>query len=62
MKPTYKHILKVGGSVLTGNGSKPSIDLKNTLRLCKELEPFYKTCLLVHGTGNYGKPPAIKYG
>jgi isopentenyl phosphate kinase len=62
MESPYKHIIKIGGSVLTGHGNKPSIDLKNTLRLCSELKPHYQTCLLIHGTGNYGKPPAIKYG
>lgn len=57
-----KHIIKLGGSIITDTSSKAYFNKKNTLRLAKELYPFYKGCILIHGTGQVGKPPAIKYG
>lgn len=57
-----KHIIKLGGSIITDTTSKDYFNKKNTLRLAKELYPFYKGCILIHGTGQVGKPPAIKYG
>jgi len=56
------NIIKIGGSVLTGKHDAPSYDFKNTLRIAHELSTNFKECILVHGTGSYGKPPAIKYG
>lgn len=58
-----KHsIIKLGGSVITDMTSKNHFNKKNTLRLARELYPFSKGCILVHGTGHIGKPPAVKYG
>jgi len=56
------HIIKLGGSVLTGKGEIPSVDLKNTKSIIQELSSYYHKCIFIHGTGNYGKPPALKYG
>jgi isopentenyl phosphate kinase len=62
MNSKINHIIKLGGSVLTGKGESPSFDHANTIRIIKELSPFYRKAVFVHGTGNYGKPPAVKYG
>lgn len=56
------YIIKLGGSVLTGKSSSPSFDQSNTKRIIEELVPFYSKSIFIHGTGSYGKPPAIKYG
>jgi isopentenyl phosphate kinase len=55
-------IIKIGGSVLTGKHDFPSYDFKNTLRIAQELSKNHKECVLVHGTGSYGKPPAVNFG
>ena len=62
MKSNRNHIIKLGGSVLTGRSKIPSFDKTNTIRIIEELSPYYDRCVFVHGTGSYGKPPAIKYG
>lgn len=56
------YIIKLGGSVITGKGDEPSFNEENTFRLARELSPYHSHCILVHGTGNFGKPPALKYG
>ncbi len=56
------HIIKLGGSVITGKKHMPSFNQENTTRIAKELFLCYPNCILVHGTGNFGKPPAIQYG
>ncbi len=55
------HIIKIGGSVLTEKGDIPSFNTKNASRMAGEIADCYKDTILVHGTGSYGKPPAIKY-
>jgi len=57
-----KHIIKFGGSIITNTSTESKFNKKNTLRLAKEIYPYYKGCILIHGTGHVGKPPAIKYG
>ena len=47
---------------MTGPGYDPIVNVSNTKRLVKELKPYCQNCILVHGTGNFGKPPAIEYG
>ncbi|MCB9352708.1 MAG: hypothetical protein H6573_35280 [Lewinellaceae bacterium] len=56
------NIIKFGGSVITDTSSKEHFNKKNTVRLARELYPHHKNCVLVHGTGHIGKPPAILYG
>lgn len=56
------HIVKIGGSVITEAGDEPMFNRQNTIMIAKELFPHYMNCILIHGTGSYGKPPAIKYG
>lgn len=56
------NIVKIGGSVITDDTSMNHFDAKNTLRIAKEIYPFQKGLIIVHGTGHIGKPPAIKYG
>ena len=48
--------------MLTGPGNDPVVNIPNTKRLSSELKPYCQNSLLVHGTGNFGKPPARKYG
>jgi isopentenyl phosphate kinase len=54
-------IIKLGGSIITDSSVKGSFNKKNTSRLAREIFPWHKGCILVHGTGHIGKPPAIKY-
>lgn len=54
-------LIKLGGCILTDPGAKDLFDRKNARRIARELAPYSKGCILVHGTGHVGKPPAIKY-
>jgi isopentenyl phosphate kinase len=56
------NIIKFGGSVITDKKCKGFFNEKNTYRLAKELYPHSRGCILIHGTGLVGKPPAIKHG
>lgn len=56
------NIIKFGGSVITGESCKEFFNEQNTYRLAKELFPHHPGCILIHGTGLVGKPPAIKHG
>lgn len=56
------NIIKFGGSIITGEGFNGFFNKKNTYCLAKELFPHYRGCILIHGTGLIGKPPAIKHG
>ena len=56
------NIIKLGGSVISESESESHFNAGNTERLAKELYPFQKGLILIHGTGHVGKPPAIKYG
>lgn len=55
-------IIKLGGSIITDKNSQGNFNRKTTLKLAKELYPYFKGCVIIHGTGQVGKPPAIKYG
>lgn len=55
------NLIKLGGSIITDPGQRGIFNKKNASRLAKELFPFHNGCILIHGTGHIGKPPAIKY-
>jgi isopentenyl phosphate kinase len=55
------HIIKLGGSIITDPALEGCFNKKNTSRLARELFPYRRGCILIHGTGHIGKPPAIKY-
>lgn len=54
--------IKAGGSVITRAGEKPVFDRVSSRRLAAALSRLKEPCLLVHGTGSFGKPPARRYG
>jgi glutamate 5-kinase len=54
--------IKAGGSVITREGEKPVFDRASARRLAAALSRLKEPCLLVHGTGSFGKPPARRYG
>jgi isopentenyl phosphate kinase len=55
-------IIKIGGSVITGKDEEVFYNKKNTKRIADEIYSHNPGCILIHGTGNFGKPPAIEYG
>ena len=55
------NLIKLGGSIITDPALRGCFNKKNTSRLARELLPFHHGCILIHGTGHIGKPPAIKY-
>ena len=56
------NIVKFGGSVITDGTSANGLDRKTVRRLAEELPGRGRGCILIHGTGRVGKPPAIRYG
>ncbi len=55
-------IIKFGGSVITAATAPGRFNEQNTRRLASELAPHARDCVLVHGTGHVGKPPALEHG
>lgn len=55
-------VIKAGGSVITRGAEKPSFDFRAAARLGAVLAGLDEPFILVHGTGSYGKPPAVRYG
>lgn len=55
-------IIKFGGSVITDRNSKELFNSQAVLHLGSELPDNGRNCILIHGTGQVGKPPASKYG
>ena len=55
-------IIKLGGSIITDPHEEDYFDEKNTFRLAQELQRYSGRCIIVHGTGYVGKPPAVQYG
>ena len=53
-------IIKIGGSVITNEGSEP-INLNAIKNIGRQLKRFKGKLVIVHGTGYVGKPPAVKY-
>lgn len=54
--------IKAGGSIITRKGRSPAFDRAGAARLASALARLEEPFLLVHGTGSYGKPPAVRYG
>ncbi|MDD2804582.1 MAG: hypothetical protein PHV33_03435 [Elusimicrobiales bacterium] len=55
-------VIKAGGSVITRKGGRPAFDRPAAARLARALVRLRAPLVLVHGTGSYGKPPAVRYG
>ncbi len=55
-------VIKAGGSVLTRKGDVPVFDRAAAARLAAELALLREPFILTHGTGSFGKPPAVRYG
>lgn len=55
-------VIKAGGSVITCRGKRPVFDGKAAARLAAALARLDEPFVLVHGTGSFGKPPAVRYG
>jgi len=55
-------LVKFGGSVVTRQDSEGPFDSRNTARLAAELAETGAKCVVVHGTGLVGKPPALEHG
>lgn len=55
-------VIKAGGSVITRRGPYPAFDRPAAARLSRALARLGGPLALVHGTGSYGKPPAVRYG
>lgn len=55
-------VIKAGGSVITCRGSRPVFNRKAAARLAAALARLKEPFILTHGTGSFGKPPAVRYG
>ncbi|HEY1257253.1 MAG TPA: isopentenyl phosphate kinase [Terracidiphilus sp.] len=56
-------VVKLGGSLITGfDANKPTIDRDLIVSRAREIAASGRHVVLVHGTGAFGKPPAIRYG
>ncbi len=55
-------VIKAGGSVITRKGESPVFDRAAASRLAASLAELREPFALVHGTGSFGKPPALRYG
>lgn len=55
------NIIKFGGAVITDPGAENLFHRVNVSRLARELRTYHRGCIIVHGTGHVGKPPAIEY-
>ncbi|MFG0248296.1 MAG: isopentenyl phosphate kinase [Phycisphaeraceae bacterium JB051] len=56
------HLIKLGGSVITHPDRAGKFYACNVQRIAREIAAASKPCILVHGTGHVGKPPAIEHG
>ena len=56
------HLIKLGGSVITHPDHADKFYAANVQRIAREIAAVSKPCILVHGTGHVGKPPAIEHG
>ena len=61
-RPTRIVVIKLGGSVITRGGRKPSVAKGALRRLGRQIAKSGRRVIIVHGTGAFGKPPAIRYG
>jgi isopentenyl phosphate kinase len=56
-------VVKIGGSVLTRMlATGPDLDAESVAALIPDLRATDDRIVLVHGSGSFGKPPAVKYG
>lgn len=56
------NLVKIGGSVISRESSEDRFERATVQSIARQLHPFQKGLILVHGTGFVGKPPAITYG
>jgi len=54
-------VIKLGGSVITRGGKVPSVATSVLRRLGMEIAGSRRRVVIVHGTGAFGKPPAVRY-
>ncbi|MBU2529980.1 MAG: amino acid kinase [Elusimicrobia bacterium] len=59
-------VIKLGGSVITVKNKPYTVNFSNIKLIAGEiaraLPKIKEELILVHGTGSFGKPPALKYG
>lgn len=56
-------VVKLGGSLITGwCGDYPKLQLERVRCLACELARLEVPLILLHGTGTFGKPPALRHG
>lgn len=55
-------IIKFGGSVITDQDADFLFNRETVRRLARELPDRGRGCILIHGTGHVGKPPAARFG
>jgi isopentenyl phosphate kinase len=60
----YPHVLKLGGSLITSlqSGSRPELNHQLLIDCAKEIAASAQPVVVLHGTGVFGKPPALKHG
>ncbi len=58
------HVLKLGGSLITSleSGAKPELNHQLLIACAREIAASAQPVVVLHGTGTFGKPPALKYG
>ena len=59
-------VIKLGGSVITVKNKAYTVNFSNVDQIAGEIARILlklkKKLIIVHGTGSFGKPPALKYG
>jgi isopentenyl phosphate kinase len=59
-------VIKIGGSVITFKNRPYTANLLNIERIAGEIAHIWpkikEKLIIVHGTGSFGKPPALRYG
>src|SRR5262245_45090194 len=56
-------VIKLGGSLITREvRRRPVVERERVLALASEIAGLARPVVLVHGTGAFGKPPAIEHG
>jgi|GEM_PF-1457319 len=54
-------IIKIGGSIITDKNRFQACDIANIRKIGSALSKVKKPFIIVHGTGGFGKIPALKY-
>jgi isopentenyl phosphate kinase len=52
-------VVKLGGSLITNKDKPATFYWERAERLAKEISQYREPLVLLHGTGSFGKPPAI---